>query len=236
MIIVALDYPTLAEAVAKAKEFSGKGIGFKVGLELLVAEGSRAVLEAINPYGKVFYDGKFADIPTTVGRAVKALGNFDVPMFNVYAATGSMSMKAAAENKGTSLALAVTVLTTMDEAQCEETFGSTDIAATVIDFATQAKHSGMDGVVCSPLELTAIRSNDGLKGFVTVVPGVRPTWAAANDQKRIMTPGEAIKAGANYLVIGRPITNPPAEIGSSLQALQLILEDVDRALAELARA
>ncbi len=225
-IIVALD----VDNFEKAKELIVKlapHVGcFKVGLELLMAVGAPKIVEFIHAYGgKVFIDGKFDDIPTTVGKASKVISDMDVYMYNVHASASLEAMMAAVANKKDSIVLAVTVLTSFEENNAHLTFGAPS-KAKVLQFAREACLAGCHGIICSPQELELLGKQQELSCILKVTPGVRPLWAATNDQKRIMTPAEAIKAGATHLVIGRPITSPPAEIGTPVQAAIKIAEEI----------
>src|SRR3989344_6465906 len=172
-IIVALDVDSLDKAEVLVKRLSPH-IGFsKVGLELLTAEGAPRVVNSIQTLGGlVFYDGKFDDIPNTVAGAAKAVAKMGVKMFNVHASAGIDAMMAAVANKGESLVLAVTVLTSREENDANLTFGG-PTKARVLQFAREAKLAGCDGIVCSPQELKLIRSRKELNGLLTVVPGIR---------------------------------------------------------------
>ena len=232
-IIVALDVNDLTKAESLVRKLGSYVSCFKVGLELLTAVGAPKVVEFIHSLGgEVFYDGKFDDIPNTVGRAAKAVADLNVKMFNIHASAGIEAMRAAVDNKGKSKVLAVTVLTSLEENNAHLIFGSPS-KAKVLQFAREAKLAGCDGIICSPPELELLGKNKELCDLIKVTPGVRPAWAAANDQKRVMTPAEAIKAGATFLVIGRPITDPPKEIGGPLQAVTKIAEEIAAALEEM---
>ena len=126
----------------------------------------------------------------------------------------------------TPLVLAVTVLTSLGEYDTYLIFGAPS-KAKVLQFARDAKIAGCDGIICSPQELEFLGNYPELRGLLKVVPGIRPKWSVTGDQKRIMTPSDAIKAGADYLVIGRPITNPPKEVGSSVEAVKRIIEEIE---------
>ena len=225
-IIVALDVDSLDKAISLVKSLAPYVGCFKVGLELLMAVGAPQVVEFVHSLGgQVFLDGKLNDIPNTVGSAAKAVAWLNVKMFDVHASAGIEAMMAAVANKGQSLVLAVTVLTSLEENNAHLIFGAPS-KAKVLQFARDAKLAGCDGIICSPQELELLGKQKELGSLLKVTPGVRPEWAAAGDQKRIMTPAEAIKAGANYLVIGRPITRPPAEIGSPVDAAKRIAEEI----------
>jgi len=150
-------------------------------------------------------------------------------------------MKAAVDNSVSeerfdriirSQVLAVTVLTSFEENMGHLIFGG-PTKAKVLQFALWAQQAGCDGIICSPQELTLLRSRPELKDMLMVTPGVRPEWAAAGDQRRIMTPGEAVKAGADYLVIGRPITKPPAPASGPIDAAVLIATEIEKAEKEM---
>lgn len=208
-IIVALDVPTADEALALAERV-GEHVGaFKVGLELINAAGFE-VLRELNRRGRVFYDAKFHDIPNTVAGAMRAVGGLGLWMVNVHASGGSAMLRAAsdavAEADPRPLVIAVTVLTSIDAATLREELGvDAEPVKQVVRLAKLAQKAGLDGVVASPLEAAAIRQQCGPE-FVIVTPGVRPRWAATGDQRRVTTPAEAVANGADYLVIGRPIT------------------------------
>jgi len=229
-IIVALDVSTLAEVEALVRELAPHVGLFKVGLELLTAVGAPKVVEFVHSLGgQVFYDGKFDDIPNTVGGAAKAVAGLNVKMFDVHASAGRKAVEAAAANKGNSLLLGVTVLTSIDREECVSIFGGAP-GPKVLQFARMLLEANADGIVCSPRELGLLGEQEGLDDLYWVTPGVRPSWAAVGDQKRVMTPGEAIRAGADYLVIGRPITKPPAEIGTPADAAKKIAEEIAAAV------
>lgn len=237
-VLVALDVATIAQAldiVQQVKQFVG---GFKVGLELCTSEGTQNVVKEISKAGgQVFLDLKFKDIPNTVGGAARAACREGVLMFNVHCDGGSIMMKAAvdavlAAPKPHPLVIGVTVLTSIDQQMLNgELRVSGELATQAVHLAELAKSAGLDGVVCSPHEVAGIKKKCGSQ-FLTVVPGVRPEWASAGDQKRVMTPGEAVQAGADYLVIGRPITNPPEKIGSPAHAAKLIEEEIEACFAK----
>jgi orotidine-5'-phosphate decarboxylase len=150
-------------------------------------------------------------------------------MFNVHASCGIEAMMAAVKNKGQSQVLAVTVLTSLEENNAHLIFGSPS-KAKVIQFARDAMLAGIDGIICSPQELELLGKQKELAGLRKVTPGVRPEWASVGDQKRIITPGDAILAGATELVIGRPITKPPSEVGAPVDAAKRIAEEIAAAL------
>jgi orotidine-5'-phosphate decarboxylase len=208
-IVVALDYPTAQQAIEMAKQLDPSKCRVKVGKELFTASGP-AVLEQLHKMDfDVFLDLKFHDIPNTCAGAVAVAAELGVWMVNVHASGGERMMVAAAEaiaNKNHKpLLIAVTVLTSMEQS---------DLAGIGLDVTPQqqverlsklSKQSGMDGVVSSAQEIELIKNLCG-KEFLTVTPGIRPVGSEADDQRRIMTPPQAVNAGGNYMVIGRPIT------------------------------
>ena len=226
-IIVALDVYDFEKAENLVKDLAPYVGCFKIGLELISSVGGPQAVRFVHGLeGEVFYDGKFKDIPNTIGRASRAVSALGVKMFNVHASAGIEAMRAAVDNKGNSLVLAVTVLTSLEENNAHLIFGA-PTKAKVLQFARDAKIAGCDGIICSPRELEFIGNYPELKGLLKVVPGIRPKWSVAGDQKRITTPSDAIKAGADYLVIGRPITNPPKEVGTPVDAVKRIIEEIE---------
>jgi len=213
-IIVALDVQTADEAASLVHQLSGSVHAFKVGLELFNAEGPEifsAIRHEAGNHVRIFYDAKFNDIPNTVAGAVKSACKYQPWMLNIHASGGSAMMKAAVKSANEyvdnkPLIIAVTVLTSIDTSTLNNELGvAADAQSQVVRLAKLAKESGCDGVVASPLEVAAIRDACG-PDFVIVTPGVRPAGADIGDQKRVMTPADAVKAGSTYLVIGRPIT------------------------------
>jgi orotidine-5'-phosphate decarboxylase len=217
--------------------------GFKIGLEAIYAAlvaaitGDNVMPNAFDVWqqrvfnrvaGKLFLDAKLHDIPSTLGGAAKAIQPLEPKFLNVHASAGIDGMKKVVQNRGDALVLAVTILTSFEENDANLIFNKPTKAA-VLEFARLAELAGVDGIICSPQELQLLKARPELSSMKFVTPGVRPEWAVANDQKRIMTPGDAMKAGADYLVIGRPITNPPAEVGSPVDAAQLIAVEIGKA-------
>ncbi|WP_020590652.1 orotidine-5'-phosphate decarboxylase [Kiloniella laminariae] len=212
-IFVPIDTPDIKRAGDLARMLSGEVGGVKIGKELFTAQGPDAVRNAMGGE-PLFVDLKFHDIPNTVAGAVRASLHMRPFMLNVHASGGKAMMQAAAEAARESsedlgvprpLVLGVTVLTSMDDADLADVGQKGPAAEQVKRLALLAQESGLDGVVCSSREISLLRKACG-PDFTLVVPGIRPLWASADDQKRIMTPADAIKEGADYLVIGRPIT------------------------------
>jgi len=246
-IIVALDVDSLDKAKWYASELAPHVGAFKIGKELFVSEGPAAVRAIQDAGGAVFLDLKFHDIPETVKKASVAAGKHGVGMFNVHIPGGREMLRAAragaeefaaTHTKGRPLVLGVTVLTSLvaedlvdDGLEGQFSFPSLEtgkglLKGLVLRRALRARECGLDGVVASPEDAAIIREQCG-PDFTIVTPGVRPAWAAANDQKRVTTPKEAMVAGANYLVIGRPILKPPTEIGNHVDAAKRILEEIN---------
>lgn len=213
-IIIALDVNTLKEEERLLDILSPYVQVFKVGMELFYSCGVKAI-ELVKKYDRdIFLDLKFHDIPNTVYAASKLAVRFGVYMFNVHASGGVSMMEKAvegAEEESAKLGisrpriLGVTVLTSMDGEALKKLGVNKSPEDQVLNLAKLSKASGLDGVVASPEEIIAIRENAG-KDFLIVTPGVRPKEAEAGDQKRTATPGEAFKRGADYIVIGRPVT------------------------------
>ena len=218
-IILPLDVGSENEAIALVQELKDLVGVFKIGLELFNSAGP-GIMESIKRAGaeKIFYDSKFHDIPNTVAGAARAAVRMGVWMFNVHTTGGSAMMRAAADAANDEsqklgikppLIIGVTVLTSISrETLIKELEISSSLENHAVHLAELAKESGLAGVVSSPHEITTIKGACG-KEFKVITPGVRPTWASADDQKRIMTPSEALKNGADYLVIGRAITAAP---------------------------
>jgi orotidine-5'-phosphate decarboxylase len=216
-IFVALDTTYVDRAVALARELAGKVGGVKVGKEFFTANGPEGVRQVSDLGMPIFIDLKWHDIPNTVAGAVHASLPLKPAFVNVHAAGGAAMLQAAASaaaeaGKDRPLVLAVTVLTSMDDADLQATGVNSSATEQVVRLARLAEDNGIDGVVCSAMEIEALREACG-PTFKLMVPGIRPTWAATGDQKRIMTPRDAVERGADYLVIGRPITgaNDPAD-------------------------
>lgn len=233
-LIVALDLPTADAAARMAERLQGHAGAFKVGFELFSAEGP-ALPRYLAARGEhVFLDLKFHDIPNTVRSASREAAQLGVAMFNVHAAGGRKMMEAALEGARESqgagarpLVLAVTVLTSLAAADLAEIGIAGSPEEAVIRLALLAKSAGLDGVVASAREAAAIRQACG-PDFVIVTPGIRPTSAAVNDQARVMTPEDAIRAGADYLVCGRPVTAS----SQPEQAADAIVTEIERALQD----
>lgn len=225
-LIFALDVDALPKTTSFIEALSPYVGCFKLGLELMNAVGTPQAVHHIQRHGgQVFVDCKLNDIPNTVQGASRVISELGVKFFNVHASAGLEAVKAANEVKGTSKLLVVTVLTSLDDATSEKIFG-TLARNKVIQFAHEAREAGADGLICSPQELELLGQVNDFKDLLKVTPGIRPSWAQNDDQKRTLTPKEAIAAGATHLVIGRPISNPPRGIGGPVDAAKAILEEI----------
>jgi orotidine-5'-phosphate decarboxylase len=228
-LIVALDVPNVEAAVELVKRLEGNCGWFKVGMELFTAAGP-AIIETLAADGhSVFLDLKFHDIPNTVAGAVRSAAGLGVRMLNVHAA-GGPAMLAAANAALEGLAdppqlLAVTMLTSMDASQMKAIGLARSAANQVELLGRMSIKVGIHGFVCSSLEVAALRALTGDKG-VLVVPGIRPADAKVGDQRRIATPGSALREGANYLVVGRPIT----QASDPAKAAEAVLKEMAEAL------
>ena len=221
-IIVALDYPDADSALAFADQVTPAACRLKIGKELFTAEGPNLVRKLVDRGFDIFLDLKFHDIPNTVNKAIAAASRLGVWMVNVHAMGGEEMMleareaiDATAERKP--LLIAVSILTSSGESQLKQIGMSGSVEENVIRLTGLALKSGVDGMVCSAREAQALRQQFGQQPLL-VTPGIRPSGASSDDQKRIMTPQQAIEAGSSYLVIGRPITQHQ----SPLQELQRI--------------
>ncbi|MCK7597096.1 orotidine-5'-phosphate decarboxylase [Microbulbifer sp. CAU 1566] len=225
-VIVALDYDSAEAALAMAAQLDPAVCRVKVGKELFTIAGPDLVRRLVADGFEVFLDLKFHDIPNTVAAAVKAAASLGVWMVNVHASGGERMMRAAADvlaplGDKRPLLIGVTVLTSTAEDELAPVGVNRPLKEQVIALAQLAKNSGLDGVVCSAQEAETLKQACGSE-FALVTPGIRPVGAAAGDQRRIVTPVDALKNGSDYLVIGRPITGAekPAE------ALKAIVDDI----------
>jgi len=230
-IALALDVDNDQDALAIVAELKDSVGVFKVGHQLFTAYGPDIVRRIIGMGGRVFLDLKYHDIPNTVAKASAEAVKLGVSIFNVHALGGLDMMKAAAEsaketagkhNLPAPTVLAVTILTSMDEQSMRKELKITrSLRREVAHLARLAQRAGMHGVVASPQEIKMLRR--AVRGeFVILTPGVRPAWAEKDDQKRVMTPGEAVKAGADYIVVGRPVLKAT----DRKAAVEKILEEI----------
>ena len=225
-IIIALDFPTADRALALVDRLQPGLCRLKVGKELFTAAGPALVEKLLQRGFEIFLDLKFHDIPNTTAQACKAAAALGVWMINVHALGGRKMMEGAREAIANTAQrpklIAVTVLTSMAQQDLHELGLNTTPAELVLRLATLARDSGLDGVVCSAQEAALLRRHCGNE-FCLVTPGIRPADAKADDQARTMTPQAALENGANYLVIGRPIT----QASDPLQALQNIAKEIE---------
>jgi orotidine-5'-phosphate decarboxylase len=227
-IIFALDVESMAQA-EKWADILAPHVGmFKIGKQLFTACGPDVVKAIIERGGEVFLDLKYHDIPNTVAMASLEAARLGVRLFNLHALGGYEMMAKSVEalkrefpDESRPRVLAVTILTSSNEETLRGVGIDLPVSDMVVKLAKLAKKAGIDGVVSSPLEIPLIRSACGAD-FLIVTPGVRPAFASADDQKRVMTPAEAVKAGADYLVIGRPISAAPDPI----KAAEAIMDEI----------
>lgn len=229
-VIVALDFSSAGAALQLVDQLEPSLCQLKVGKELFTAAGPEFVSTLVKRGYAVFLDLKFHDIPNTVAAASSVAADLGVWMLNVHASGGRRMMEAAADrlanHRQRPLLIGVTILTSLAEADIHEIGYSGSPEDNVLHLAELAESSGLDGIVCSPREAEPVRRLVS-SGFKLVTPGVRPAFANADDQKRIMTPADAIAAGASYLVVGRPVT----AAAEPLHNLALINDEVNAALA-----
>lgn len=207
-IIIALDTDNLVKAKNLVRLLYPRIKIFKIGLEFINTGKAPELIKFINKLGgKVFYDIKLNDIPNTVAKTVKVISKMAVWGFTIHASSGKESLRCAVLNKGKSKVIGVTILTSQDVSERK-----------VISLAKILSSAEVDGIVCSAREAKTIKKF----GKIIITPGVRPSWADKNDQKRITTPEKAIAAGSDYLVIGRPITDSP----KPLEAVKQIIKEI----------
>ena len=220
-ILVPLDTDDVARAAKLAARLKGYVGGVKLGKQFFTANGPNGVNKIACVGHPIFMDLKFHDIPNTVASAIRSIHRLKPFMLNVHASGGRAMMKAAVaannEAKETKpLLLGVTMLTSLSECDLKEIGVASDAGQQVVRLSKLAQDCGMDGVVCSSLEITLLRKACG-DHFKLVVPGIRPSWSSSNDQKRVATPIEAIARGADYLVIGRPITTADDPVNAAVR-------------------
>ena len=227
-LIVALDVPDRRSALARIASLSGHAGCFKVGLELFVREGPRLVEEILGLGEKVFLDLKLHDIPNTVAGAVRSAGRLGVQMLTIHASGGGEMLKAARDSAESAerppMLLAVTALTSVSQTEAQRIGVGMPLGQWVERLAQIAVEAGIQGLVTSPLEVSGLRQRFGADPRI-VVPGIRPAGAGSQDQARTGRPADAIRAGADYLVVGRPVLQDPDPPGAA-----------DRIVAEIANA
>ena len=223
-LIVALDFSTKGQALALVSALSGAVSTYKIGLQLYTAEGPEIIRAVAAKGAKIFLDLKLHDIPNTVAKAVAAASDLGVQMLTVHLSGGRAMLDAAVETRSPNLSLlGVTVLTSVTPETLSETGVNSGIEEQVLRLAELGRKSGIDGFITSPHEVRILRErlSDKMK---LITPGVRPSWAAANDQKRFTTPNEALKSGADYVVIGRPITADPDPRAAAERLLEEMMD------------
>ena len=224
-VIIACDFADRKEVFAFLDRFEGKKPFVKIGMELFYAEGPQIVRDIKARGHKIFLDLKLHDIPNTVKKAMKVLSSLDVDMCNVHAAGTSRMMKAAIEgltrpDGSRPLLIAVTQLTSTDaEIMEKELLIKEPLEDVVAHYAKNAVESGLDGVVCSPLEAKKVHNACG-SGFLTVTPGVRFADGEIADQKRVMTPAQAKAEGSDYIVVGRPVTQAADPVAAYMRCVE----------------
>ncbi|MCG7529754.1 orotidine-5'-phosphate decarboxylase [Psychrobium sp. MM17-31] len=223
-VVVALDFDNQDKALAFVETIDPQSCRLKVGKEMFTYFGPEFVKQLVNKGFDVFLDLKFHDIPNTVAKAVTAAAELGVWMVNVHATGGEKMMRAAKEalvpyGDKAPILIAVTVLTSMEQAELPLIGIEAPLDEHVLRLATLTKNSGLDGVVCSAQEAQKLKAELG-QDFQLITPGIRPAGSAVGDQKRIMTPEKAVAAGSDYLVIGRPITQSdnPQQVLSTINA------------------
>lgn len=221
-IIVSLDVANKAQALGIVEQLRAEISFFKIGLQLYTAEGPEIVRAVLATDAKVFLDLKLHDIPNTVARAVESAGNLGVQMLTIHLSGGLEMVRAATAARANKMSLlGVTVLTSSTEETLREIGIPDNVDTQVLRLAKLGVEAGIDGVVASPHEIKRLRAEFGDK-IKIVVQGIRPTWAEPGDQKRFMTPRQALEAGADYIGIGRPITTH----SNPRQAVSKILTEI----------
>jgi orotidine-5'-phosphate decarboxylase len=222
-IIVALDVATKAKALELVEKLRDQISFFKIGLQLYTAEGPEIVRAVLSTGARVWLDLKLYDIPNTVARAVESASTLGVQMLTIHLSGGSEMIRAATDARANNIIiLGVTVLTSATEETLRETGIPAEVDEQVLRLARLGVKAGIDGLVASPHEIKPLRGEFGNR-IKIAVQGIRPTWAEPGDQKRFMTPRQAIEAGANYIGIGRPITAHPRPT----EAVTKILQELD---------
>jgi len=225
-LIVALDVDTPAQALSLAKELQGLAGMFKIGSQMFTLAGPQIVKDVLATGAKVFLDLKFHDIPHQVAGAARSAAQLGVSLFTLHASGGAEMMRRAveavaevAEREGTvrPAVLAVTVLTSMDANALSQIGVNASPEESVLRLVKLAEESGVDGVVASPQEAATIRATVANRRFLIVTPGIRPAGGEVGDQRRVATPAAALAAGADYLVVGRPITGAPDPVAAARQ-------------------
>lgn len=214
-IIIALDTYSLNKAKKLVKTLFPRVKFFKIGLEMINTGQAPELIKYIHDLGgRVFYDIKLNDIPNTVARSVRVISSLGVWGFTIHGSSGSEAIREAVKYKGKSKVIGITILTSFKNVPKNK----------IIKFTRILSRNGVDGFVCS------VRESSLLKKFnkIIITPGIRPVWADKNEQRRTATPKKAIKMGADYIVLGRPIIKPPKKIGNSIIALSRVIEEIEK--------
>lgn len=226
-IILAIDTPLAPIAQWMIEEFAPYVGGFKLGLVVINSGFAHHLIEPIIFYRKkIFWDGKLSDIPETTAKASRAIGNLGVDWFSIHASAGKEAIRAAVKNRLRASVLGVTILSSLNDRECVKIFGEF-AEEKVIQFAEELSEEGAQGIITSPRELNVLSKLQRASGLIKVAVSIRPEWASVDDQKRTLTPGEAMRLGADYLVIGRPITSPPRSIGTPHDAVRRITQEIE---------
>lgn len=228
-VFCAIDRPDLEGALMLGRTLTGAVGGLKVGLEFITANGPDGVRQIVDLGLPVFLDVKFHDIPNTVYGAVRSAGDLGVSMMTLHVSGGEAMLEAAVEAASSidghrPLLLGVSVLTSMDDHDLDAVGINSSVATQVMRLAELAQDAGLDGLICSPKEILPLKERFG-SALKLVVPGIRPKGSVSADQKRTLTPADAIMAGADHLVIGRPIT----EAADPRKAAEAIMLEIDAA-------
>ncbi|MBP9715988.1 MAG: orotidine-5'-phosphate decarboxylase [Candidatus Pacebacteria bacterium] len=234
-ICVALDVNTLEEVEHYVKILAPYVGMFKIGFQLIHSVGGPQATKVVKDAGgEVFYDCKIKDTQDTMIKAAIDICKQGVKIFNLHASASVATMLAVRKVTGDTIVAGVTVLTSMTEEDCFHSYGE-ETKEKVAVFAADIANCGLQAVISAASEASIIKGTSVTSNLITITPAIRPIWAAPNDQNpdRIMTPYKAIMGGCDILVIGRPILQPPAEIGDCVKAVKLILEEVEKALKEL---
>ncbi len=218
-LVIAVDLSSRDDILRLVDELRGSVGVFKIGLQAFIANGPSIVREIVASGERVFLDLKIHDIPNTAGHAVAEAVSLGASMATVHSAGGGAMLRACADASASMLVLGVTVLTSLDDAELVRIGWQGTPVDNAVRLARLAKDSGLRGVVASPLEITSIREACG-PDFVILTPGIRPAGADIGDQRRTMTPGQAVSAGADYIVVGRPITGAPDPRSAAMRIIE----------------
>ena len=220
-LVVALDLSARDDILRLVDELHGAAGVFKIGLQAFIASGPSIVREIVSRGERVFLDLKIHDIPNTAGHAVREAVSLGAAIVTVHASGGDAMLRACAASQGDALVLGVTVLTSLNEPELHDIGFSGSLESNAVRLANLARTAGLRGVVASAREIAAIREACG-RELVILTPGIRPAGGGADDQRRTMTPEEAIRAGADYIVVGRPITAAPDRRAAAMKIVDSV--------------